>query len=190
MKNVEKIDPRVKDVLVLLAAGTFLAASVIFPGLPLVVKPFLEDKYEKDLKKWQKFNQWRLRALLKKLERGKLVEIVLSSGEQVVRITENGKRKVLKFDLENIKLDQKWDGKWRLIVYDIPSTNKRERDFFRLLLKKMKFLSLQKSVYLTPYRCENEIEYLRQVLGVADCIKVLKVAQIENDFVYRQYFGI
>ncbi|MDO8487133.1 MAG: hypothetical protein Q7S45_02495 [Candidatus Curtissbacteria bacterium] len=185
----KRADPRVKEVLILLGAGTFLAVSLVFPVLPLVAKPFLKSREEDDLE-WKKFNLWRLRALLARMKLQKLVEIASTSEGPVVKITEKGKKKVLNFRLGEMKLKESWDGKWRVVMYDVPRQKKREADFLRLLLKKMKFLVLQKSVYLTPYPCEDEIEYLRQMLGLADDIKILKVARIENDSVYRDYFGI
>ncbi len=52
----ELISPKVKDVLILLSAGTFLAASLIMPGLPLVLKPYLDKKRQDEQKEWEKFN--------------------------------------------------------------------------------------------------------------------------------------
>ena len=188
--KAEKIDPTVKSVLILLGAGTFLAASIVFPGLPLILKPYLKQKHQDEIKEWKKFNQWRLRSVLKRMREQKLVEFVNNRKDQMIKITEGGKRRYLNYKLDEMELVPKWDGKWRLIVYDIPNKFKNERDHFRLFLKKMKFLKLQKSVYLTPYKCEDEIEYLRQVLRVTDDIKVLKVSQLENDRAYREYFGL
>ena len=105
-KSQLKIDPRVKDILLLLSAGTFLAASIIFPGLPLAAKPILEaikeSQKQKRQKEWNKFNLWRLRQVIKRLEKQKLVEIVNVNGQPVVKITDRGKQKILKYDLEKV----------------------------------------------------------------------------------------
>ena len=183
----ELISPTVKDVLTLLAAGTFLAATIIAPCLPLALKPLLDYKRQKDYQKWHQFNQSRLKQVLKRLKEQKIVEVV---GDETIKITEKGKIKILKFNLEDMQLNKKWDGKWRLIIYDVPKHKKKERNYLREILKRLECFQLQKSVYLTPHPCENEIEFLRQLLNIGNDVKILKVASIENEKPYRDYFGI
>lgn len=186
-----KIDPRVKDILILLGAGTFLAASVIMPGLPLALKPFLDEKRKKEENAWKKFNLWRLRQVIKRLQQQKLVGIEEENGYPVVKITEKGRQKLLKFKIYELELDEKhWDGKWRIVIYDIFSGKEQERRLFRETLKRMKFLKLQRSVYLTPFKCYDEIEYLRQVCDVGNEVIILTVSGIENEKAYREYFGL
>ena len=190
-----KIDPKVKDILILLAGGTFIAASLIFPGLPIIVKEALKTyesaQWQKRQKEWKKFNTWRLRQVVKRLEKQKIVEIVEIDKTPVVTITEKGKQKILKFKLEEIELDQTtWDGKWRIITYDIASVKRWQRELFRKMLKRMNFYQLQKSVYLTPFKCRDEIEYLRQVCEVGNEVVILTVSGFENEQVYKEYFGL
>lgn len=186
-----KINPKTKEILLLLGAGAFLAASIIMPGLPLVLKPFLDEKQKKEQSEWKKFNTWRLKQLLKRLYDQKLVEVTEEDGTQVVKISGKGKQKVLKYNLEEMQLKKgRWDKKWRIIIYDIFSNKRWERELFRRTLKRMKFLQLQRSVYLTPFRCEDEIEYLRQVCNVSKEVLILTVSSLENEKVYKEYFGL
>ncbi len=181
-----KVDPRVKDILMLLGAGAFLTASLVMPGLPIAVRPYLDHKRKNEEKEWEKFNLFRLKQVIKRLERQKDVEII---GE-AVKITKKGRQKLLKFDLEQMELKRKTDGKWRLIIYDISNLRKPQRELFRDMLKKLQFLRLQESVYLTPFICEEEIEYLRQVFDIDREVQVLKVTGIEYEDQYKKYFGI
>lgn len=186
-----KIDPKVKDVLLLLGAGAFLGASLIMPGLPVVLKPFLDEKRKKEENEWKKFNTWRLKQVLKRMHDQKLVEIAENRDGYIVKISENGKKKLLRYNLDEMKLDdKKWDRKWRIVVYDIVTGKRAEREFFRKTLKQLKFLRLQKSIYLTPYKCQNEIEYVRQVCNIGNEVLVLTVSGIENEKAYREYFGL
>ena len=186
-----KINPKVKEILILLDAGTFLAASIIMPNLPMLVKPFLDEKRRKEENEWKKFNTWRLRQILKRMHQQKLVEIVERNEEKIVKISLDGRRKLLKFNLDEMELkDEKWDGKWRIIIYDILTGKREEASLFRKTLKKLKFLKLQRSVYLTPYKCYDEIEYLRQVCGVNTEVLILTVSGLENEKAYREYFGV
>ncbi len=186
----KKIDPRVKDVLKLLGAGIILSTAVLFPSIAAIgplVKPIIkEEQRKRQRKEWDKFNLWRLRQVIKRLEAQKVVEV---NGE-VVKITEKGRKKLLKFDLENMELKERTDGKWRLIVYDVADLRKEQREIFRSILKKLKCFQLQESVYLTPFVCDDEIEYLRNIFGISTEVKVIKVSGLENEIAYRKYFGL
>jgi len=188
--HTEKINPTVKEILVLLASGLFISAAILAPGLPLAIKPFIDLKKENDYKKWKQFNQTRLKQVLKRLKNQKIIEITPSEHGDVIQITEKGKKKNLNFSLEDLRLQKKWDGKWRLIIYDIAKEKKKERDYLREILKRLKCFQLQKSVYITPYCCEDEIEYIRQLLGIGQEVKILKVTSLENEKPYREYFGL
>lgn len=193
--NINKIDPKVKDILALLGVGTFLAASLVFPGLPVLAKAVIdvrnEAEREKRMKEWDKYNLWRLRQVIKRMQDSKYVEIFDDNGISVVRISEEGKKKLFKYNLEDISLDESgWDGKWRLIIYDVALAKKSQSEMFRRTLNKLKLLKLQKSVYLTPFKCEDQIEYLRQMYDIGQETIILKVGSIENEAVYRKYFGI
>ena len=181
-----KIDPKVKEVLKLLSAGVLLTSAFLMPGTAILIKEYEKIKKEKDEKEWKKFNIWRLRQTIKRLQSQKDVEVV----EGQVKITDKGKNKLLNFDIEEIKLNEKTDGKWRIIVYDISNRRRFQRDIFRDTLKRLKFYRLQESVYLTPFICEDEIEYLRQAFQIGDEVQILTVSKLENEKAYREYFGI
>lgn len=185
VKN-EKVDPRVKDVLKLLGAGVILTTVILMPGTALLLREYEKIKLEHDKKEWEKFNLWRLRGVLKRLQKTKMVEVE----EGRVKITEKGKQKLLRFNLENIEIKERTDGKWRLIIYDISNLRRKQRDLFREMLKRLRLYRLQESVYLTPFVCDDEIEFLRQTFGVGGEVQVLKVSKLENDEVYRKYFGV
>jgi len=65
--------------------------------------------------------------------------------KKVYKITNKGKVKILKYDI--IKRSRKWDGKWRVIIFDIPANKKKVRDFLRNRLKILGFKQLQKKVF-------------------------------------------
>lgn len=189
-------NPTTKEILMLLGIGVFIGASFIFPGLPLAAKPFVDyqrrKRREESWKNWNRFNKPRLRSLLKRLYQQKVVEISEEDGEGIVKLTDKGKHKLLKYKLEEIMIHKpkRWDGKWRLVIYDIKKQKRFLSEVFRNFLKKMEFWKLQKSVYLTPYPCKEQIEFLRSYYGLSAEILYLEVNKIENEEVYKNYFGI
>lgn len=194
--NNSLLCPTVKDILILLGIASFVAAAVIFPTLPMAAKPLVDYQRRrqkaKATKEWARFNQSRLRYLLKRLHQQKVVEFKEVDGQIVVVLTDHGKKKVLSYQLEEMMINKPphWDGKWRIIIYDIKKERKILGDIFRRFLQKMQFLKLQKSVYLTPYPCDKQIEFLRQYYGLDEEVLYLIVQKLENEEIYKQYFGL
>ncbi len=196
-KQEKKINPKVKQVIGLLGVGTFLAASLVFPGLPITAK-FIIDEYKdsqrkKELGKWKRFNLWRLRATLKRLYQEKIVEVKIDKDQEpMVVLTTKGKTRYLKSRFKEMITQKppRWDGKWRLVIYDIADLKKTSQQAFRQTLKELKFLRLQNSVYLYPYPCADEIEFLRQFYGIGEEVLILTVAKLENEEAYKKYFGL
>ena len=194
-EKFQKIDPKTKDILILLGAGTFLAASIVMPGLPLIASKILkgidQERWKKSQKEWDKYNLWRLRQMIKRMHDAKYIEVKEINGVAVVKVAEKGKRKLLSYEIETMKLDEKtWDGKWRLIIYDVQTGKRSNSEMFRKALNRLNLYKLQKSVYLTPFKCEEEIEFLRQYYEVGKEVLILKAGTLEHESAYRKYFGI
>lgn len=186
MSSKIRIDPKVKDVLKLLTVGIVLTTVVLFPGIAAFGPLIKETQKERDKKEWDKFNLWRLRQLIKRLEKQKVVDIK----DGIVKITAKGSIRWLKFNLDKMELKSKTDGKWRLIIYDVANLRRSQSEFFRETLKRLGFLRLQKSVYITPFVCDDEIEYLRQLFSIGSEVLIIKATGIENEQLYKRYFGM
>jgi len=182
---------RVKEILTLLASGVLLATAFIMPGMAKIL-PQSSENYQKNWKEWKRFNLAYLRRSLKRLKKQKLVEVEEENGLTTIKITTRGKRRVLKYALEELEIAQPkfWDGKWQLIIYDIPQPKRRLSNLMSQTLKNLGFLALQKSVYLIPYPCQPQIEFIREYFGLGDNVLILEVSKIENDKPLREYFGL
>lgn len=180
----------VGEVLKLVGAGAFLAASVAFPTLPYALKPFLSNSTDKYA--WKRFNIRYLKRSLERLEKEKLVERAEEKNEQIVKITNAGRKRILRYALDDleIKKPKVWDGTWRLVSYDLPQGSSMVRNIFRNYLKKWGFYPLHESVYLHAYPCGEELDFLREYLGVGDYVRIFKVVKIENDKLFREFFGV
>lgn len=178
------------EILKLVGAGAFLVASIAIPNLPMALKPFLENKNEYEA--WKRFNIPYLQRTLRRLEKQKLVEIDEEKGMQVVKITNDGRKRVLRMALDElaIKKPRAWDQKWRLVSFDLPEKLSKIRKILVEYLRAWGFYPLHKSVYLHAYPCLNEVDFLREYLGVGEYVIVFKVSRIENDQVFRDFFGV
>lgn len=196
-KNKETLNPTVIEILKIVGVSGTILASFLIPTFPLAVKPIL-DLYKRGEKLsqgrlWGRFNQRRLRFLLKRLQTQKVVEINDSgNGKVLIQLTKKGRKKLLEYELSNLILENPplWDKKWRLIIYDVEKERKLVADIFRRFLKKMQFLKLQKSVYLTPYPCQDQINFLREYYHLGNEVLYLEIQKLENEEVYKDYFKV
>jgi len=91
----------------------------------------------------------------------------------------------------SIARPKKWDGKWRLIIFDIPAASNVIRDVFRGKLKEFGFCQLQKSTWIYPFECTEEIKLLRDFLGADKKeIQVLEISKMEDDRYLRKIFNL
>lgn len=107
-------------------------------------------------------------------------------------LTTEGKRWILKYTLAELTIPKpaKWDGRWRIVMYDVAGHQASLRNIFRASLKRMGFINLQESVWLYPYPCEKEIHFLRDFCGMGENVIYIIAHKIENDGKYRKQFGL
>jgi CRISPR-associated endonuclease Cas2 len=180
----------VKNVLSLLGAGAAISVAILAPKSATLIRPLLEGS--PNWNAWKHFNTSYLQRTLKRLQKQKSIEIVEKNGQQIISLTNNGKRKILKYNIDTLAVDKPkhWDGKWRLVLYDVPSHEKNLADSIRATLHNMGFYAIQESVYVYPYSCFDQVEYLRQYYNLGTNVQYMVVVEIENNSVYKTYFNL
>jgi hypothetical protein len=172
-----------------LLAGGFLILSSIAPAAGArMISGIVGDYFRK-----KKFERGRLLRDLKNLQKRELLSYRELSDEKLeLIITKDGKEKMLTYSLDEIKLNtkKKWDGKWRLILFDIPDHKKTARDAFRQKISVLGLYPIQKSVFITPYECENEIDFIASFFNIRKNILILYVSKFEGEEALRSYFGL
>lgn len=112
-----------------------------------------------------------LAKALKRLREGGLIELV--SDEQLAfRITGKGREKAL---LASLLIEEdKWDGKYRIVIFDIPEKRRIARDLLRIKLKNWGFVPWQRSVWVTKKACKKPLrDFIKQV-GINDWVMVIE----------------
>lgn len=112
-----------------------------------------------------------LATALKRLRENGLVELI-SDKELVFRLTEQGREKAV---LASLQIeDEKWDGRYRVVIFDIPEKRRIARDLLRSNLKSWGFTPWQKSVWVTKKNCTKLLrEYIKKI-GMQDWVMVLE----------------
>ena len=96
-----------------------------------------------------------------------------------ISLTNKGRKAAgwLQIDALEIKPPRKWDRKWRIVIFDIAQLKKFYREAFRQKLKELGFFPLQKSVWVHPFDCRDEIELLRKFFGLTQKEMRLMIVQ-------------
>ena len=85
---------------------------------------------------------------------------------------------------------QMWDGKWRIVMFDIPEVARGLRNNLRDFLKQNDFVKLQDSVFVSPYSLKKvSLQYLSQS-GLIEYIRFVKAEEIDDDRSLRKKFNL
>jgi DNA-binding transcriptional regulator PaaX len=144
----------------------------------------------KELKKVKKRY---LNRAIKRLYDSKLAEIKEDeNGNTILVLSEEGKKKILICNIENLKLKRqsKWDGYWRLFIFDIPEKFKRERYILSRKLKEIGMYSLQKSVYVYPFEGKDELDFIIEYYGFRKYVRFILAKEIDNELHLRKIFDL
>ena len=84
-----------------------------------------------------------------------------------------------------------WDGKWMILVFDIPEKRKKERRYLRCELVASGFLRMQKSVWITPHAIDKTfIDRLNTIGKLGRNIEFIVAESMSNDAKYKKLFKI
>lgn len=96
------------------------------------------------------------------LERQRILERDKSSpNNRLYRLTAAGRLHALGGRDPEERWRRNWDGKWRMVIFDVPTGQNAQRERLRRYLRAKCFGYLQNSVWITPDRLEEE----RRILG-------------------------
>lgn len=144
-------------------------------------------------KRFKKYPRQKISDAFYNLRRQGLVNIQKNHHQIFISLTEMGKKKAGWLQIDNLKIDkpQKWDGKWRLVMFDIAQIKRLHREAFRGKLKELGFYKFQKSIWIHPFNCKPEIELLRQFFGLSEKELCLVVsADISDEKTLKKVFNL
>lgn len=120
------------------------------------------------------------------------VRLEYKNGLAYVRLTSRGERLAAEMRLGSVvpKKTRSWDGKWRLVIFDIPERRRAVRARVRETLRMFEFYRLQDSVWIFPYDCEDLILLLKADLRVGKDILYIVADALENDKYLRAHFKL
>jgi DNA-binding transcriptional regulator PaaX len=169
----------IKDILAIVGSVGIIAIAMTAPNLVQIFGP----KYNSARKRYQ------IKRSLKVMQKMDLVSIAEKNGRTTIRLTKAGKKKVLSFKLDDMQLKKPsiWDKKWRLVIFDIPISHNQARIMFTNKLRELGFEMIQRSVWVSPYECEDEVDFIKEVYEIRPFVRVVTAESIDisNDLIHK-----
>jgi DNA-binding PadR family transcriptional regulator len=150
-------------------AGVAIVAPNATQGLKLILK----RSKKKDINH---------KRVLAELKRQGLVHITKDEDRLHYAVTPAGAYRLqqLMLDEINIEIPQKWDKKWRIVCFDVPNNFSKQRAAFTDKLQRYDFVMLQKSTWVHPAPCFEQIEQLASHYNVLRYCTLLEVSRMDD----------
>ncbi len=118
-----------------------------------------------------------LAQALKRLREQGFVELI-DDNELTFRLTDSGKDRALWKKM--MMGDKKWDGKWRLVIWDVPEKRRLARDLLRFKLKQLGFKKWQQSVWASKINCTKLLRDFIKRVGIEDWVMVVESDNVRD----------
>lgn len=155
----------------------------IFPGMGCVIAPFIKKKR---FPKKQSIE----RSVESLVSTGLVKKYFDTNGDVKLELTAKGKWEVFMRHPSFDKKVEKWDGVWRVVIFDVPELQKEIRNELRRAMLLYGFKMLQQSVWVYPHSCDDFVVVLKNHLEIPQNVLYMTVSYIENDKHLKKEFGL
>lgn len=154
--------------------------SARFRGVPGMID-FLKYPNYDDLKKLEekRLGKERFGRLIKYLKYNGYLYVKKEKNKDAIILTPKGAEKILETKKKIEGIPKRKDGKWEMVMFDIPEEIRNRRDYFRAGLKRLKYQKLQQSIWICPYNVLKETEELIKDLRLQAFAKILLLEEVK-----------
>jgi len=193
-KSLDKLESKIreerKEIIKLTSAKLLIS---LFEAVEITAKSFFKASpiYRQSMKKYyndDRYDKAEINDRIQYLKSMGFIKTFTESRERFVELSPKGFKKLKKLSAE-IKIDRpkKWDKKWRMVIFDVPEKFRSSRNSLRFKLLSLGLIKIQKSVYVYPFPCTDEIVSLSRSLGIEKSVTVMvaDIIQGEEEIIYR-----
>ncbi|MBI2196819.1 hypothetical protein HYU45_04405 [Candidatus Daviesbacteria bacterium] len=116
-------------------------------------------------------NKASLAKALQRLRQAGFIEL-LEDKDLILRLTDKGRERAVLAELQS--LAGEWDGRWRIVIFDVPEKRRSARDLLRHNLKTWGFTPWQQSVWVTKKNCTAPLRKYIKNVGIEDWVLVIE----------------
>ncbi|MCX6724155.1 MAG: CRISPR-associated endonuclease Cas2 [Candidatus Staskawiczbacteria bacterium] len=153
------------------AANFMFKAPTMRNWLPGEKNPVFE-KYRKE-KGRREFSN-----LIYYLKRKGYIKAKNLEGKQGMLLTKQGIDKAFTTSFKLGKGKKRKDGKWAMLIFDMPKRRRKERDLLRSVLCNLGYKMFQQSVWMTPYDVSDKTEKLLQRYSLDKYVRIFIIEEL------------
>jgi|SRR3989344_2923395 len=112
-----------------------------------------------------------------------------SAIEKEIRMTLAGKE-LAEYLFHSLPKPKKWDGKWRIIAFDVPEPYNTARRALSLKLRELGCYHYQNSVFVYPYDCREDINFIKNYFGFDSAIKYIVAEKLDDEKTLEEFFKL
>ena len=116
--------------------------------------------------------------LIYKLKQAGYLRSLRVKNKSAIIITPKGLEKLFNIKMKLTKKKRRTDKKWQMVLFDIPETKRKQRDWFRKGLQYLGYKKLQKSIWVCPYEVLKETQDLIKRYKLESYVELLLVKKI------------
>lgn len=116
------------------------------------------------------------------LKRQKLIQIDTEQENIRITITPSGAYRLLALGADEVEIPymKKWDNRWRLVCFDIPKGKNNERSYFNRRLHELNFTMIQKSMWVHPFECFDQIRIVTDYANLSRYVSVMEITKLDE----------
>lgn len=134
-----------------------------------------------------------LTRTLSYLRQKEFITIQEENGKITMVLSDKGKRKVQEYNFDEMALPRKrrWNGQWHIVIFDIAHKKKGAREALREKFRDLGMVMLQKSVWVWPYECRNEMRLIQEMFELdGKEVNYIVADYIEEERKLRRHFNL
>lgn len=180
-----------RAVLGVLGVAGLVSVAVLAPNALQLFRSFKTSRTSKKLGDATRL-KYDINATITRLQKEECIALEKRGEDMYVRLTEKGKKRLDSYQSNTVALQdpRKWDGKWRVVIFDVTEEKRSVRDRLRRGLKSFGFVRLQQSAWVLPYDCEDVITMLKTDQKLWGDVLYILAEKVEGDEYLRKLFRL
>jgi len=129
-------------------------------------------------KYYKKLNSQQFTQLIYHLKKRNFIKVKNLEGKKGIAITKKGLSKVLQASFKTQAQKKREDGKWIMLIFDMPKYHERDRRLLRSILENLGYKLLQHSVWVCPFDVLEKTEMLIQAHSLDRYIRIFLIEEL------------
>jgi len=134
----------------------------------------------------------KLRQRVSRYRKRGWVVVSETKGRRWLTLSDKGKKKLMDEKIKNVRFapEIKWDGVWRVIIYDLGDIKAVHRYKVMRTFLRWGFCHVQKSVFVFPHACDKEVRMVAEFYELGKSVWIFEAIKTDNSEALKKFFHI